>query len=118
MEVEDVLAHHGVKGMKWGKRKTARVARNQSIVDARERQYGRSQAYDSLAAKHALMVSKKGKESVARQMDKLKDEYVSGEDAKIAAKLTSGEKAVNALLLTGIGLTIAGTVGTSLKSFR
>lgn len=100
------LAHHGVKGMKWGQHKKKYTT--SEIATARIRQQSRAHELNNTAAKLNLASGKQA-DTLAKKYAKMADEFNKNPDRAVAARMTRGEKAV--LLLTGgpIGaLVIAG----------
>lgn len=102
------LAHHGVKGMKWGHRKKYSTS---DIKDARARQQSRAVEVNNAAAKLNLAskAGGKGAEKAAATYAKKANAYKSNKDAAVAARMTKGEKAVSLLIGGPIGaIVIAG----------
>lgn len=120
VEVDDELKHYGKKGMKWGVRKEAiaksaglsrkerKAARNKEIEDARNRQRMRGVELERQAFKTYSAKGRAAAEAAVRKYDKMADDLVNNPDAETAAKMTSGEKAANAVNWTIVGgLTVA-----------
>jgi hypothetical protein len=96
--IEDVMAHHGVKGQKWGVRKakatSAEIHAARQRQDARLRELGRhSDAVDTAPTAKARALATKKAQASAR-------DFQTNEDRVTAARMTRGEKAA-ALILTG-----------------
>ena len=127
-DTELYLRHYGVKGMKWGVRRTQKQladskavtskkgeARKQAIKDARSRDATRAAAVTK--QQRAADVAKgkdKAKELV--KLDKLKNERISNPDFVNSNYLTRGEKTIVGLsyvFLTPVGGLVAagGSVG-------
>jgi hypothetical protein len=96
----DELAHHGVKGMKWGQHKKYSKT---EIHDARIRQGSRIAQVNETAHKLNLATGKK-KDALAKDYVKKLRALETNPDAPIAARMTGGEKAANIILAGPIGL--------------
>lgn len=95
----DELAHHGVKGMKWGKRKKYST---QDIHDARTRQSARTNELHRTADKLNLATAKGGNakeaDRLAKNLIKQEHELNTNKDAAVALRMTKGEKAVTLII--------------------
>lgn len=109
--LEDVIEHHGVKGMHWGRRK-GKVSTDE-IKDARYRVH--TQASKLQAQKHKVRMAK-GKEATDKELKKYntqKASFLKNPDRATAARMSKGEKVVvGVAAVTVIGLPYAaGYVG-------
>lgn len=113
-EIEDHLAHYGVPGMKWGKRKVAESkARNASIDGARARQAGRKAEVRALTAKRITERSEKGKAKLDRAIADKNFEIDNNPDSKAAKQLKTGEKVMKGVKITALlGMSVVG-LGTA-----
>ncbi len=93
------LAHHGVKGMKWGHRKKHTT---QDILDARARQSARANELHRTADKLNLATAKnansKEANNLAKKLVAQEKELNSNKDASVALRMTRGEKAVTLII--------------------
>lgn len=102
---EVLLAHVGVKGMKWGVRKAnptggeIRDARVRQV--ARERQFHRSVDRLNLAAAGG---STQAKKAAVKNFEATRKEFLTNEDRVTAARTTRGEKIAHVLLLGPLAL--------------
>lgn len=100
-----VLAHHGVKGMKWGVRKAHSTTAE--IRDARIRQHARGKrlqsAVDNLNLASAGSNKAQQKAAVKKFQTAQKD-FLTNEDRVTAARITTGEKVTQAILLGPLAL--------------
>lgn len=115
MDVDAFLAHYGVKGMKWGHRKTYSSA---DIKAARARNAKREG--DLLSKAYDVSNTKKGTAARAKAdkaYNKAHTDYLKNPDRATALRMTKGEKiAVAVIAATGVGAPAAvgytaGTVG-------
>lgn len=106
------LAHFGVRGMHWGHRKNLtsnstpakpKKPTTQDIHDARVRQMLRENKLNGLAADVHLARTQKGRAEAAALLQKHADVFMSGKDAQVAARMTTGEK-----WAAGVGWTVIG----------
>lgn len=132
------LAHHGVKGMKWGVRRTRPVATATSggkkvkikekvtssdIQDARRRHNARVSKIYEADRNLALAQTTKGKKEALKVIDKYAKEIANTQDARIASKFTRGEKIAliggGTIILPGVGtVAMAALVGANAHKTR
>lgn len=102
LDLEDALAHFGVKGMKWGKR-SARPSTS-DIKDARVRQNARlrgvQNAEDNLNLRAIQKPSEAKDKAAVRAFQKAEKDFHDNPDRAVAQRLTRGEKAA-LVVLTG-----------------
>lgn len=128
---EAFLAHYGVPGMRWGKRKAgsdssggdrraareakraAREAADKEIIDARVRQDRRSKALNVKAAATYTQTTKKGQLAAEKAFEKAEKTYLTGPDAITAAKLTRGEKQATAVMIGVAGAALVAQIALS-----
>lgn len=97
------LAHHGVKGMKWGQHKApGSKPSTEQIKDARVRQFSRLANVNAQAHKLNLATGKQ-KDVEAKKYVKLHNDFQTNKDAAVAARMTKGEKAANLILAGPFG---------------
>jgi hypothetical protein len=122
-DVDDFLAHYGVKGMHWGhhkaretsgsskkSRKQTRQERNAEILNARSRQQARGRAYEEAQAEFMAARTRKGEAKAEEVMRRMEKEYWTHPDAQTAQKLTTGEKIAVGLAYGSVGLTAASII--------
>lgn len=90
MGTDDVLAHYGVAGMKWGKHKGKPTTAD--IHQARYRQGLRLQKAQEAQGDFIVARTNKGKDKAEKIMRQREKEYFNNPDAALANKLTKGEK--------------------------
>lgn len=101
MSLDEALQHFGVKGMQWGVRREQRRGRNQQIKDARRRITTQTREINVIdrQARKAKTASERAK------LDALSTKKASAlfnsPDHTTANRMTTGEKFVMGLLLTG-----------------
>lgn len=111
-DVEDVVAHYGVKGMRWGERKahtplTAsgaklnRRATATEIHEARGRQRDRAKQLTALNKKHG---KEHGKFKYTKEHDDVVQDLLESDDAVISRQKTRGEQIAATILLGPVGL--------------
>lgn len=122
---EEELEHYGIKGMKWGVRRTEaqlarargkvgdankrRKARDTEIKEARGR-IGKKKAHVNLkrmGGVHPLSTSEERKKSRAKASE-LKIDMMKDPDRITASRMTSGQKAMTGLKTLGVVSTPAG----------
>lgn len=118
-EVDDFLAHFGVKGMKWGKRKQAVLAADAKILEARSNQKARKARVSKSISELDKFDVSKGPWSKAekRAQKKAEQEYFDSindirmtPDKKTAALKTSGEKAVDRVIMAVGAVTVVSLI--------
>jgi hypothetical protein len=88
MNEANYLEHHGVKGMKWGQRKTARI---QTILDRHQRiAEGIASRHDKLLGVNRFIFTKKGASRTLQRG--------ANNQAKLNAKLDAGKLGVQKVL--------------------
>lgn len=102
-EVTEFLEHYGKKGMKWGKTTTTKSS-SADIKSARNRHNTRVDEIENLALKAMGSQTVKGRTAAVKSMNALAKEGLNSGDAKIAAKITRGEKVAVALLASPLAL--------------
>jgi len=110
--MEEYLEHSGVKGMKWGGRRQQRKERNTQIKTARKNVRRKEDEIISLDKQ-----SRKAKTGAERsRLDTLSTkkavDLFNSPDHTTAARLTSGEQWVNAVLITA-AIGVAGAAGAA-----
>jgi hypothetical protein len=126
--LSDELSHAGVKGMKWGVRKVSargerRAARKEErkqqdlqIVGARLRQQKRVANLSNTAAKTYVQTTKKGQEAALKAYERAEKKLLTNPDAATAQKLTSGEKATQAVGLSIFAVGLAGMAALTIAA--
>lgn len=102
---EVVLAHVGVKGMKWGVRRTNPTGGE--IRGARARQALRKQRFNRSVDRVNRSVSKGDRKTTAaavKDLRKNKKEFLTNEDRVTAARTTRGEALAHIVLLGPLAL--------------
>lgn len=109
------LAHYGVKGMKWGHRKRYT---SQDIRDARIRNNSRVnglvRASEEVSYQTSLNPNSKKAKAAVRDYGKLTADFLKSPDRATALRMTTGEKAVAAILM--IAAPGPGTLGVAIGS--
>lgn len=94
----DILAHHGVKGQKWGVTKKSTTA---DIQDARARVGSQVRAINSQRDRVNLSTGATQKREVKKLHD-VEMNFLKNPDRETALKLTKGEKFISGLIAVGI----------------
>lgn len=96
------LAHHGVKGMQWGVRKTRSTSAE--IHTARARQTSRHETLRRLTKTAQTAKSPSVRAAAAKQQQKVTKDILTNEDRVVAARMTTGEKAAHLILLGPVSM--------------
>lgn len=108
------LAHHGVKGMKWGTHKKYSTA---EIHDARARQGSRIHEVNATAHKLNLATGKK-KDALAADYAKKMKALSTNQDVGIGGRMTRGEKIANLLIGGPIGAIVIAGNASAVRKFE
>jgi hypothetical protein len=105
--LDEVLAHYGVAGMKWGRRRAK--ANGSDIREARVNLH--KQRVDIHKAKKAArQINDPTSKAMAKaKVGEMKSAFLNNPDRVVAARLTRGEKAIALLLLPAGGTSVAVT---------
>lgn len=116
ISTEDFLAHYGVKGMKWGRRKaegssdggsssSAKPKKPSSadILEARKRHNARVMDIYDQDAKAAYASTPEARKKATAKLRKMAREARASEDAKIGNKATAADKVVSYMVFGPLG---------------
>lgn len=117
---EDVLAHYGVMGMKWGRH---RAQANGDDIRAARARVGKEKTKLKSAHRKATEIGDRDKRQAAlKEVGKMRADFLKNPDRVIASRMTRGEKQLSLVLglVTGVGLVPVGAAiaGTSAASRR
>jgi hypothetical protein len=93
--LDDVLAHFGVLGMKWGHRK---VADSSDIRAARARLMVQQSRYEKATKAVRKSSTPQGKAAAKAKVAHIKASFLKNPDRVTATRMTRGEKAVSVLI--------------------
>lgn len=111
-DLQDTLAHFGVKGMKWGVKRQQRKEKNQQIRDARQRIANKEAEIINLDRQANKASSTKERARLDKLSTKKAVDLFNSPDHATAARMTSGEKWVNGIML-GTTVAIVGAFGAA-----
>jgi hypothetical protein len=109
----DELAHHGVKGMKWGSRRgksesvSSAKPNGSEIHAARARHNDRMDRLETEGARLSFAKSASDKQRVLNGIHAIANEKGAHEDANVATRLTRGEKIANTIVSGGLSTAVA-----------
>lgn len=139
VSVDDFLAHHGVKGMHWGKHKagvdsggtaaqridkanevkaTKAKVTSKDIKEARARQSEKADKVNQHYIDLLNQTSDAGRARAQKILDKSADKLVNNPDAATAIRMTAGEKVTAGFGVAIMGLAavgVAANIATILK---
>jgi len=108
---EEALQHFGTKGMKWGVRRQRRKEQNAQIKTARRNIATKTVEVDALVREAGKTKNTKERAKLDILATKKAVDLFNSPDHITAARMTSGEKWANGILLTAaVGLAGAGAV--------
>jgi len=132
MTPEEFLAHHGVKGMKWGVHKkegstsagdqiaAKKKVTSRDIYDARAKTASRQRQLNAQVDKTNLATGKAQKQE-AKKLNDMSLEFLKNPDRATAQRMTTGEKvglAVLAVAIPGFGTAAAVGAGGARVAVR
>lgn len=118
--LDDVLAHYGKKGMKWGVRnaeKRMSKPTNDQILDARTRLASAQRQINNQADKVNTSSGKKQTQEAAKYA-KMKADFLKNPDQVTARYMTRGDKAAHALLAVAFPAVGTGIAAVSVGANR
>lgn len=95
--LEEVVQHFGVKGMRWGVRRT--TYKSGEIKDARRRSQSLARGVQNAEDKVNLAKTPAAKASAQKEWDKASKDWLRSPDRATAMRMTAGEKAAAAMLV-------------------
>lgn len=107
-DVDEFLAHFGVKGMRWGNRKGSSRPSSNDIHNARLRTAARLGQQQSHVHAYNTATTEAGRRRATEAIDKIGKEGAA--DLKLANMKTRGEKIGTALVVGALGVTALGLV--------
>ena len=96
------LAHHGIKGMKWGVRKASGPSSSE-VTAARDRHNDRMNRLDTEATRLSFAKTNAEKQRVLKGIHSISNEKGADQDADVATHITRGERVSTAILAGPIG---------------
>lgn len=136
---DDFLQHYGVAGMKWGKRSGGSsnssggssrsrpegpgTGKNGKVTSgdihlARYKQGLRGRKMQEAQAEFFVARTNKGQDKAEKIMRKAEKSYFDNPDAKMAAKLTKGEKILTGIMYGMAAVTVAAVIADTNRMSR
>lgn len=116
---ENLLEHHGVRGMKWGVRRNGRPTAD-AIRGARTSVAAQKRKVEVAANKiHKTKEGTAARKVAVKTHADLRVAHLNNPDRATAMRMTRGEKAILGLLgVTGIGIVPAAGLGAAQYTYR
>jgi hypothetical protein len=125
---EDFLSHYGVQGMKWGKRSGSKpsgggTGKNGKVTSgdihlARFKQEARLRKLQEAEGDFYVARTAKGQDKAEKIMRKHEKAFFNNPDAKMAARMTKGEKIITGLMYGLAAATVASAVVANTSGSR
>lgn len=111
-DLQDTLAHFGVKGMKWGVKRAQRKERNQQIKTARRNIRDKENDLMDTVRKADKAKTAGERAKLDKLATKKAKDLFDDPDQLTASRMTSGEKWINGIMITA-AIGVAGAAGAA-----